>query len=79
MRRAIVSQREGVSHPTDDAALVEAKKAPEKVLWLDIQKPAEEDFRLLLDRLGCAGFGWLRPEGVRRELDRIAATWRGPQ
>jgi len=43
-------------------------------------KPAwtEDDFRRLLDRLGCAGYGWLRPEGVRRELEKMAATWQGP-
>ena len=38
----------------------------------------EDDFRSLLDKLGCAGYGWLRPEGVRRELNNMAATWQGP-
>jgi WD40 repeat protein len=38
----------------------------------------EDDFRRLLDRLGCVGYGWLRPEGVRRELERMAAAWQGP-
>ena len=38
----------------------------------------EEDFRRLLDTLGCAGFGWLRPEGVRRELEKMTANWQGP-
>ena len=38
----------------------------------------EDDFCRLLDKLGCAGYGWLRPEGVRRELDKMAATWQGP-
>ncbi|MCU0486620.1 MAG: protein kinase [Anaerolineales bacterium] len=33
----------------------------------------EEDFKGLLTTLGCAGYGWLRPEGVRRELERMAA------
>ena len=32
----------------------------------------------LLFTLGCAGYGWLRPEGVRRELDKMAASWQGP-
>jgi hypothetical protein len=31
----------------------------------------EEDFQVLLHTLGCAGFGWLRPEGVRRELEEM--------
>jgi len=39
---------------------------------------AEAHFRRLLDQLGCAGYGWLRPEGVRRELEKMAATWQGP-
>jgi len=38
----------------------------------------EDDFASLLDTLGCAGFGWLRPEGVRRELERMARSWTGP-
>jgi len=38
----------------------------------------EDDFCRLLDKLGCAGFGWLRPEGVRRELEKMAANWQGP-
>lgn len=28
--------------------------------------------------LRYAGYGWLRPEGVRRELERLAAQWQGP-
>jgi hypothetical protein len=38
----------------------------------------EENFRHLIDRLGRAGFGWLRPEGIRRKLEAMAATWTGP-
>jgi WD40 repeat protein len=38
----------------------------------------EKDFGRLLYTLGCAGFGWLRPEGVRRELEKMAANWTGP-
>jgi WD40 repeat protein len=33
-----------------------------KPTWTDAE------FQQLLYTLGCAGFGWLRPEGVRREL-----------
>jgi WD domain, G-beta repeat len=32
----------------------------------------EEDFQGLLYTVGCAGYGWLRPEGVRRELEEMA-------
>jgi hypothetical protein len=38
----------------------------------------EQDFQNLLYTLACAGYGWLRPEGVRRELDAMAAIWQGP-
>jgi len=38
----------------------------------------EDDFRRLLDKLGCAGYGWLRRDGVYRELQKIAAAWQGP-
>ncbi len=38
----------------------------------------DADFQQLLYTLGCAGYGWLRPEGVRRELEEMAATWQGP-
>jgi WD40 repeat protein len=43
-------------------------------------KPAwtDDDFQQLLGALGCAGYGWLNPEGVRRELEKMAAEWKGP-
>jgi hypothetical protein len=28
--------------------------------------------------LGCTGYGWLRPDGVRRELEKMAAAWHEP-
>jgi len=31
----------------------------------------EKDFQDLLHLLGCAGYGWLRPEGVRAKLKQI--------
>jgi WD40 repeat protein/serine/threonine protein kinase len=34
----------------------------------------EEDFQKLLYTLGCAGYGWLRPEGVRQQLEAMAAS-----
>ena len=34
----------------------------------------EEDFRGLLHTIACAGYGWLRPEGIRRELERMAES-----
>ena len=38
----------------------------------------EEDLKSLLHTLGCAGYGWLRPQGVRAELERLARDWKGP-
>ena len=38
----------------------------------------EDDFQAFLRTLGYAGYGWLRPEGVRRQLTRMARAWQGP-
>jgi hypothetical protein len=38
----------------------------------------EKDFGELLHWLGCAGYGWLRPNGVRRKLDQLARGWKRP-
>ena len=35
----------------------------------------ETDLQRLLEALGHRGCGWLRPEGVRRELERMAQDW----
>jgi WD40 repeat protein len=49
----------------------------EKLAHLSIPAGAptwsEADFQDLLYSLGCAGYGWLKPEGVRKELERMAA------
>jgi hypothetical protein len=37
-----------------------------------------DDWLGLLRTLALAGFGWLRAEGVGRELEKMAATWQGP-
>jgi hypothetical protein len=39
---------------------------------------SDADFQHLLHILGCSGLGWLRPEGVRKKLNEMAATWQGP-
>jgi len=38
----------------------------------------EEDYQKLLTHLSHCGYGWLRPEGVRRKLEEMAAGWQGP-
>ncbi len=38
----------------------------------------EEDFDRLIQQLQHAGYGWLRPEGVRKKLEEMAANWQGP-
>ena len=32
----------------------------------------------LLRELGLRGYGWLRPEGVRRKLEEMTANWQEP-
>jgi WD40 repeat protein/serine/threonine protein kinase len=34
---------------------------------------SEDDFDALLFQLGCAGYGWLQPKGIRRELEKMSA------
>jgi len=38
-------------------------------------KWSEDDFRELLDTLGHAGYGWLRPEGVRKNLEKLTERY----
>jgi WD40 repeat protein/serine/threonine protein kinase len=38
----------------------------------------DDDFKQLLHTLGCAGYGWLRPEGVRKKLEEMTTNWQGP-
>ncbi|MEV5385464.1 serine/threonine-protein kinase [Streptomyces sp. NPDC052721] len=40
---------------------------------------SEADADLLLRHLARAGYGWLRADGVRAELERMAAAWQGPR
>jgi hypothetical protein len=54
--------------PTDEEITLALTRRG-KPVWSD------EDFQSLLYTLGCAGYGWLRPEGVRRELEEVAAEW----
>jgi len=39
---------------------------------------SQQDFENLLTQLQHRGYGWLRPEGVRRQLEKMAAGWQGP-
>lgn len=38
----------------------------------------EQDFQIFVRSLSNSGYGWLRPDGVRRELEKTARTWQGP-
>jgi WD40 repeat protein len=38
----------------------------------------DDDFATFMRTLGRAGYGWLKTEGVRRELEKMAANWQGP-
>jgi WD40 repeat protein len=54
--------------PTDEE-ITRALTRSGKPVW------AEEDLRGLLHTIACAGYGWLRPEGIRRELQKMAESW----
>ncbi len=60
----------GPDEPTSEEAIVRAFMRDGHPIW------TEDDFQRLLTTLGHAGYGWLRPEGVRRELQRMAAKAR---
>jgi WD40 repeat protein/serine/threonine protein kinase len=38
----------------------------------------EADFQRLITDLQHRGFGWLRPEGVRKQLEKMTGDWQGP-
>jgi len=38
----------------------------------------DDDFARLLEDLQNRGLGWLRPEGVRKELEKMTAQWQSP-
>jgi WD40 repeat protein/serine/threonine protein kinase len=38
----------------------------------------DNDKLRLLQTLQYVGYGWLRPEGVKRELEKMTAEWQGP-
>jgi WD40 repeat protein len=49
--------------------------------WLRKWKKPEwndDNFQKLIMDLQDAGFGWLRPEGVRKQLEKMSADWTGP-
>jgi len=56
------------SPPTEQETALSRKRQGTPV-W------TESDFQALLQMLGYAGYGWLRPEGVRRQLTRMARYW----
>ncbi len=51
--------------PTEDEVRLALTRRG-KPIWM------EEDFQGLMKQLGPAGYGWLRPEGVRKELEAMA-------
>lgn len=51
--------------PTDEEVTLALTRSGRPV-W------TENDFQRLLHTLGCVGYGWLMPEGVRQQLERMA-------
>ena len=60
------SPQVGTASGEDNTLAVTRAGSPQ---WTD------DDFSNLLAVLRRAGFGWLRPEGVRQKLDEMAALW----
>ncbi len=70
-------------HTPYAATLPEGREPAEEEITLAFTrrgKPSwtEQDFKNLHYTLSCAGYGWLRPEGVRKKLEEMAANWQGP-
>ncbi len=61
----IVAQAPGNREPLDNS-FAPARYLHGKPQW------TEQDFNRLLYSLGCAGYGWLRPEGVKKQLENMA-------
>jgi len=61
---------EGRSPSADEVALALTRRG--RPTWTD------DDFHGLIRTLQCSGYGWLRPEGVRKKLEEMAAGWQGP-
>jgi WD40 repeat protein len=55
--------------PTDEEVVLALTRKGRPV-W------TEDDFNQFLYTLGCVGYGWLRAEGVRRELEQMTAGWK---
>jgi hypothetical protein len=56
-------------HPSHREGLLGRKVIPS---WTEVE------FQRLLSDLQHRGYGWLRPEGVRRELEKMTRKWKGP-
>jgi WD40 repeat protein len=65
---------------TPYAAYLQANRSPtEAEISLSLTRRgspiwSEEDFQMFLSTLGCAGYGWLRPEGVQKQLEIMSKT-----
>jgi pSer/pThr/pTyr-binding forkhead associated (FHA) protein len=60
------------------ATLAEDREPTEEEITLALTRRGtptwtEEDFQNLLYTLSCVGYGWLRPEGVRQQLEAMTA------
>jgi WD40 repeat protein len=65
-----------VLHTPYAAALTADREPSEAEITLALTRQGtptwtDEDFQNLLYTLGCAGYGWLRPEGVRQQLEAM--------
>jgi WD40 repeat protein len=70
-------------HTPYAAGLPEGREPSEEEIVLALTRRGnpswtEEDFQGLIRQLQHAGYGWLRPDGVRVELECMARDWEGP-
>jgi WD40 repeat protein/serine/threonine protein kinase len=66
-------------HTPYAATLPEDREPTEEEITLALTRRGtptwtEEDFQKLLYTLSCRGYGWLRPEGVRQQLEAMAGV-----
>lgn len=55
------------------------KKIMQALTHKGVPRFGDSEFNRLLFALGCAGYGWLHPQGVKAAIDRAIAAWHVPR
>jgi len=69
-------------HTPHASELPQGREPTEEAITLALTRSGrpswkDDDFKEFLYTLGCAGYGWLRTEGVRKELEKMVRDWQG--